>query len=137
MDRLDIGQLRKKLEAQRKEVLQFLRQLNEETRTLDLDEATQDPADRCVTSLSKESLFEQSSQRRTILRLIEAALRRIEHGSFGICAGCGDEIPARRLQALPWTQFCLRCQEAIEEEVGSSRLSRSFSVPATTWKRTG
>jgi DnaK suppressor protein len=137
MGRLDIGQLRKKLEAQRKEVLQFLRQLDEETRTLDLDEATQDPADRCVTSISKESLFEQSSQRRTILRLIEAALQRIEDGSFGTCAGCEYEIPARRLQALPWTQFCLRCQEAIEEEVGSSQLSRSFSGPATTWKRTG
>jgi DnaK suppressor protein len=137
MDRLDVGQLRKKLEGQRQEALQFLRQLDQETRSLDLDEATQDPADRCVTSISKESLFERSSQRRTVLRLIESALRRIEDGSFGICAGCGDQVPARRLQALPWTQFCLRCQEAIEEESGSRVSSRSFSMPVAAGRRIG
>lgn len=115
MEKLDIRQLRKKLELQRQEIKQSLHHLDQETRSLGVD-CAQDPADLCVTSVSKETLFEQSSKRRTNLRLIEAALRRMEEGSFGECAGCGNEIPARRLQAVPWTQFCIRCQEAIEHE---------------------
>jgi DnaK suppressor protein len=136
-NKVEIAQLQKQLEIHRQEAIRLLRQLERETRSLDVDEA-QDPADQCVTSISKESLFEQSSQRRTSLRLIEAALRRIDNGTFGECAGCGGEIPIRRLHALPWTQFCLRCQEAIEQEVDAKLTGHSFASPlAPAWKRTG
>jgi len=136
MEKSEIIQLRKKLELQRQEVVHFLRQLEQQTRSLDVDSA-QDPADLCVSSVSKEQLFQQSSQSRTSLRLIEAALRRIEDGTFGECAGCGDEIPARRLHALPRTQFCLRCQEAIERERGSSAPRPFLVPPAAALKRAG
>ncbi|HTU42328.1 MAG TPA: TraR/DksA family transcriptional regulator [Candidatus Aquilonibacter sp.] len=137
MNKSDVEQLRKKLELQRQEIMHFLKQLEEETRSLDADSA-QDPADQCVSSMSKESLFQQSSQRRTSLRLIEAALRRIEDRTFGECAGCSNEIPIRRLNALPWTQFCLRCQEAIERERGGSVSGRPFlAPPEVALKRAG
>jgi DnaK suppressor protein len=113
MEQGDVERLRQKLELQHHETRQFLHRLEHEAQSLDA-EATQDSADRCVISLSKESLFERSSQRRTVLRLIEAALKRIVDGSFGICVACGDEIQNQRLQALPWTQFCLRCQGELE-----------------------
>jgi DnaK suppressor protein len=48
------------------------------------------------------------------LRDARAALRRIEEGSFGICQGCGENIHPKRLAAVPWAQFCLRCQEALD-----------------------
>jgi DnaK suppressor protein len=131
MDKLELGQIRKKLEIRRQETVQLLKQLEQETRSLEVDSA-QDAADQSVSSASKESLFEQCSQRRTVLRLIEAALQRIDNGSFGECAGCGGDIAARRLQALPWTQFCLRCQEAIEAEVGFRVHTRTFAFPPTT-----
>ena len=89
MKQVDVERLRQKLEFQRHEAQQFLRRMEQEVQSLDA-EATQDSADRCVISLSKESLFERSSQRRTVLRLIEAALKRIADGSFGTCVGCGD-----------------------------------------------
>ena len=108
----------------------FLRRLEQKAQSLDA-EATQDSADRCVISLSKESLFERSSQRRIVLRLIEAALKRIAEGSFGICVGCGHEIQDQRLQALPWTQFCLRCQGELE---GAS-LPTKTPIPATATSR--
>jgi DnaK suppressor protein len=75
-------------------------------------------------------LFEQSSQRRTVLRRIDAALQRMDAGSFGICTGCGDEIQARRLQALPWTQFCLCCQKAVEEGNAPNVSPGIFALPA-------
>jgi DnaK suppressor protein len=133
MEEIHINQLRQKLELQSHETRQFLRRLDQEAQSLDVD-ATQDSADRCVMSVSKESLFERSSQRRTVLRLIEAALKRIADGSFGICVGCGDEIQDQRLQALPWTQFCLRCQSELEEKIGAS-LSTRTPIPATATSR--
>ena len=134
MEQIEIDQLKQRLELQRLEVLHFVRRLEQETRSIDVDDP-QDVADRCVSSISRESLFERSSQSRTLLRLIEAALRRVTDGSFGECTGCGDDIPNRRLQALPWTQFCLKCQQVIEEEVGASLSSHTPVATATLWRR--
>lgn len=133
MKQVDVERLRQKLEFQRREAQQFLRRMEQEVHSLD-GEATQDSADRCVFSVSKESLFERSSQRRTVLRLIEAALKRIADGSFGTCVGCGNEVQDQRLQALPWTQFCLRCQGELEEQIGTS-LSTRTSIPANAPSR--
>lgn len=136
MEQIEMEQLRQKLELQRLEIMHFLSRLDEEARSLDVD-AAQDSVDQCISNMSKESLFERSSQRKTLLRLVEAAIRRIDDGSFGICFGCGDDIPDRRLRALPWTQFCLRCQEAIEEEVGATLSARAPLPTAGAWRRVG
>ena len=50
------------------------------------------------------ALLEQS---RAGLKQIEAALSRIADGSYGLCAVCGAEIPEGRLEARPWTPFCI------------------------------
>ncbi len=126
MSKKEFTELREKLEMQREEVQQFLSRLEQETRTLDLN-VPQDSADRSVINLSKESLFEQGSQRRGLLRRIEGAIERIDEGSFGTCLGCGHQIAVRRLQALPWTQYCLKCQEMIER--GSEQDLPTASTP--------
>jgi len=46
-----------------------------------------------------------------MLAEIEQALSRMKEGLYGVCADCGDEIPERRLKALPWTRLCLHCAE--------------------------
>jgi len=51
------------------------------------------------------------------LRNVRAALRRIGEGSFGICQGCGENIHPKRLAAVPWAQFCIRCQETLDGNV--------------------
>jgi DnaK suppressor protein len=68
--------------------------------------------------------------------MIEAALRRIADGTFGVCVACGDDIPRKRLEALPWTDCCLRCQEIVEREM---KLESSPQAPNTgiQWKRAG
>jgi DnaK suppressor protein len=50
------------------------------------------------------------------LRQIEEALRRLDKGEYGICANCEEEIGPKRLRALPWAQFCLKCQEIADRE---------------------
>ncbi len=49
-----------------------------------------------------------------VLRNIELALARISDHSFGTCVHCAGEIRSRRLEAVPWTPFCIRCQEAAD-----------------------
>jgi DnaK suppressor protein len=132
MEQGEVGRLRQKLEFQRHETWQVLCHMEREAKSLDV-EASQDSADRCVISPSKESLCGRISQRRTVLGLIEAALERIADGSFGICVGCSDKIKDQRLQALPWTQFCLRCQGELEQKSGASLSARTpISVTATS-----
>lgn len=63
----------------------------------------------------QRSLFQQRDDRQLKVRMTEAALARIQQGSFGVCVFCGDDNP-RRLDALPWTQYRLRCQQGFEQE---------------------
>jgi len=48
-------------------------------------------------------------------RLIEQAIRRLDRGEFGICQECLQPIPQRRLEAIPWAAYCVRCQEQLDE----------------------
>ena len=48
------------------------------------------------------------------LRNVRAAIFRIHEGSFGKCQQCDEDIHAKRLAAVPWTPFCIRCQEAFD-----------------------
>jgi RNA polymerase-binding transcription factor len=115
MTKREFKELRESLEKQLQEVREFLGRIGRETRELELD-IPQDSADRSVSNLSQETLFEQASQRREQLRRIEGALRRMDDGSFGTCQSCQEAIAQRRLNALPWTQYCLQCQQMIEQE---------------------
>jgi DnaK suppressor protein len=47
---------------------------------------------------------------------IEVALERIDQGSYGFCEDCGEEIPAERLDALPYAAHCVRCAARREAE---------------------
>ena len=48
------------------------------------------------------------------LRNARAALSRIQEGSFGTCQQCDEDINPKRLAAVPWATFCIRCQEAVD-----------------------
>jgi len=75
-----------------------------------------DEADRATASLSKEMTFRQQAQERGLLMLVEAAIGRVNNGTFGECLNCGQEIGANRLNAVPWSRYCITCQELIVEQ---------------------
>ena len=81
-----------------------------ETTTVD----TQDVADQAVASYQKELLFSQGTSGHVQLTRIRAALDRIAEGTYGQCLNCGKTIGVKRLEALPWTPYCIDCQEKIE-----------------------
>jgi DnaK suppressor protein len=56
------------------------------------------------------------------LKLIEAALARIDSEEYGVCADCGDTISSGRLEAIPWAVRCIACQELYSSEADSAEL---------------
>jgi DnaK suppressor protein len=48
-----------------------------------------------------------------LLREVNGALLRIETGAYGICQECEEPISVKRLEALPWAKYCVKCQEEI------------------------
>jgi RNA polymerase-binding protein DksA len=48
------------------------------------------------------------------LELVEAALARLEAGTFGTCLRCGKPIAPARLEALPWAAHCIECQAIVD-----------------------
>ena len=52
-----------------------------------------------------------------LLREIADALQRIEHGTYGVCLECEEPISVKRLEAVPWARYCVKCQEHIAARV--------------------
>lgn len=77
-------------------------------------EEAQDTADQAVFSYQKELLFTRGTHDHSQLTLVKNALDRLKDGSFGECVECGNQIGAKRLEALPWTPYCIDCQEKME-----------------------
>ena len=76
----------------------------------------EDPSDSGDLSQQshEEWLFlNRNNLEKTLLREVEEALRRVQDGTYGICQECEEPISPKRLQALPWAKFCVRCQEML------------------------
>jgi DnaK suppressor protein len=52
------------------------------------------------------------------LELVDAALARLDAGTFATCVRCGDPIPPGRLEALPWAAYCIECQRLVDRGQG-------------------
>jgi DnaK suppressor protein len=114
MDKKRLETFKKRLEERQRELRQNVSRTEQDGRSADLDTA-QDIADRASSSYQKEFLFHQSSSERQTLQMVESALNRIREGTFGECISCGNEINSKRLEAVPWTRYCIACQEKMEK----------------------
>jgi len=114
MDKKKLEAFRKKLEERQQSLRKTVSRTEEDGRIADQDSA-QDIADRAASSYTKEFLFSVSNNDRQLLQMVETALQRIREGSFGECVNCGNEINPKRLEAVPWTRYCIVCQEKLEQ----------------------
>jgi DnaK suppressor protein len=67
------------------------------------DQAVMDAVDEPLEALNDAGLAQIAG--------IKSALARIENGSYGVCASCGDAIHAGRLEAMPTAALCIECAE--------------------------
>ena len=114
MDKKKLDTFKKRLEERQQALRKAVSRTEEDGRTADQDSAAADIADRAASSYTKEFLFSQSSNERQLLQMVESALQRIREGAFGECVSCGNEINPKRLEAVPWTRYCIACQEKKE-----------------------
>ncbi len=122
MTNRELAKFEEMLRAQQVELASSGRRLDSITieRSADqLEEAQYKSArELAVANLSRESTLRQG---------VAMGLLRIQDGTFGTCVHCGDDISRRRLEAVPWTPFCIRCQEAAD--LGEESVLESINQP--------
>ena len=94
------------LEAKRAELVEVVR-----SRDGIVIEKSPDALDEVQYAADRELAIRSLDRDSIMLRNVRGALRRIEQGSFGVCLRCEEDISSKRLAALPWTAFCIHCQE--------------------------
>ena len=114
MDKKKMKAYRDRLLERRESLFRQVTEAEKTTRERDL-EATQDPADMAANAYTKELLISMSDNDRKLLGLIDEALARVESGDYGECVNCGEPIQEKRLNAVPWARYCLRCQDMKEK----------------------
>src|ERR1700747_2482219 len=113
MDKKRLDYYKKKLLTRREELVRGIARTEQEGREADED-PTVDLADKAANSYTKEFLFGQTHNERSLLQLVDDALARIRENSVGACVSCHQELQQKRLEAVPWTRYCITCQEKKE-----------------------
>ena len=70
--------------------------------------------DAAAGTLDREIDYTLEEHSEQVMAQIDAALTRIEDGTFGKCTNCGKPIPEERLEARPWASLCIDCQRDAE-----------------------
>ena len=77
-------------------------------------DSPRDRADDSVTDEAESEDFTEAELDATVLQQVRHALQRIEDGTFGRCVVDGEPIEPKRLEAVPWTPYCLKHQKLSE-----------------------
>ena len=110
MKKTDIERYKTILEAKQAELSEGLR--NREDIAI---EKTPDALDEVQLAGERELAIRNLDRESNLLRSVRSALARIADGSYGICLHCEEEIKPKRLEAVPWAAYCIRCQEAADK----------------------
>src|SRR5690348_18129610 len=106
MNQTELNKYKAMLEAKKAELSAGLR--NREDIAI---EKAADAIDEVQLAGERELAIRNLDRGSGLLRKVLAALVRVEDGSYGTCLHCDEEISPKRLKALPWAPFCIKCQE--------------------------
>src|SRR5262252_4850875 len=106
MTKTELNKFKNTLEAKQAELEQFVS--NREGIAI---EKSPDALDEVQHAAERELAIRNLDRESNLLRNVRGALRRIQDGSFGVCLHCEEDISPKRLAAVPWTPFCIQCQE--------------------------
>jgi len=109
MNKTDLEKYKKILEAKQQELARGLR--NRDDIAI---EKTPDALDEVQLAGERELAIRNLDRESNLLRQVRLALARMADGSYGTCLHCDEEIKPKRLDAVPWTRYCIRCQEAAD-----------------------
>ena len=103
-------EMRKSLLALKRDLLNTLASKNNSFQSLISGADSKDEADIASDEIDRKMLESMSSQDVNKLRLIDAALSRLDAKRFGLCMKCGKKISEARLRALPYATLCINCK---------------------------
>jgi DnaK suppressor protein len=106
MTKTDVTKYKTILEQRQAELAGVLR--NRDAITI---EKSPDALDEVQNAAERELAIRNLDRESNLLRNVRAALRRIEEGTYGVCVHCEEDISPKRINAVPWTPFCIACQE--------------------------
>lgn len=106
MTKTELNKYKEILLARQTELSEVLR--NRDAITI---EKSPDALDEVQHAAERELAIRNLDRESNLLRMVRAALRRFEDGSFGTCMHCEEDISPKRLNAVPWAPYCIQCQE--------------------------
>lgn len=118
---------KKNLSVRERKILDIRKRLVEQRKSL-LSEAAEalnalpdqaifpDLGDQASAEIDRNFMLRLRGREQKLLKKIEAAIEKIDNGTFGICEVCGQEIDIKRLEARPVTTMCIECKTEQEEE---------------------
>ncbi len=109
MTKVELEKFKKILEARQAELSGLLRNRDEI-----VIEKAPDALDEVQLAGERELAIRNLDRDSNMLRQIKRALARIADGSYGICLHCEEEISPKRVNAVPWAAFCIKCQEQVD-----------------------
>lgn len=110
--RVDLPAVKARMLAHRDELVADAAASKEQRQPVELDQARVGRLSR-MDALQGQAMALETERRRDVeLKRIDAALARIEDGSYGDCLGCGEEIAHERLTSDPTTPLCIGCARA-------------------------
>jgi DnaK suppressor protein len=117
---IDIQQMRQRLEQKQQELQDSIARLTEaHPQPVDAIEASDGPQD--FEDVAVDFLETQQEQsllvnQQALLIEVQRAIERIDNGTYGKCVECGQPIPEKRLEALPWAARDVKCEEKLEQK---------------------
>jgi DnaK suppressor protein len=115
MTKNELNKYRDVLEAKHAEIMRLVR--NRDGIAI---ERSSDAFDEVQQATERELAIRNLDRDSNVLRKVRGALGRIGEGGFGVCTHCEENISPRRLAAVPWAEFCIRCQQIADRSHGDS-----------------
>ena len=116
---MDLARMKQRLQEEHTRQLALAARLRQEeadpVESGELSTADQHPAELGSETFERELELTTLSIVEGELKEIDDALRRLDHGSYGICEECGKPIDEARLEAVPWARYCVLDQARIEQ----------------------
>ena len=116
---INLEQMKQRLETKRAELQENIKSLTEAhprpVGAIEASDGSQDFEEIAVDFLETQQEQSLLVNQQALLTEIELALERIEQGTYGKCVDCGQPIPEKRLEAIPWAARDIKCEEQLEQ----------------------
>jgi DnaK suppressor protein len=115
---MDTQRFKQRLLARERELIDDIARFENEARESRAAEV-EDPIDQVTSSENKAASFQESTLAAETLKQVRDALQRIDDGSYGKCIDCDRPIEPARIEAIPWTPYCLADQQKHDKEMSA------------------